>query len=432
MNSGRKTLVSVGVGILFIIITLIYLYSEGAFQKKKDPNITYHENREKVRIPLVKTQATESLEEDEIRSFTGFVKEGRSAKLAFRVPGHIQKMSVTIGKQVKKGEFLAQLDQRDYILTVEQVKASLTEAQAVLAAMKSGAREEDKASLKSALDAAQSQLDAASANYERFKNLFSSGSASQAQLDAVKATYDSARASRDSAQQQLHKSNTARSEEITAVEAKIKGLQTQLQITENKLHDTTLCAPYDGYVSQKYVDAEEVVAPGIPVLAFTDTRTLNVEASIPETILVRQKYITGYTCNFEMYPGKIFSAELKEMGKALQSGKQAYPLEVIMELPEGVILYPGMAATVNVSLKREGTGCVIPLSALCSPCISDGEKNRGSVWTVDKDNVAQQRDVTVYRIRGDSVEIISGLQPGEIIITAGARFLIPGQRVRLK
>ena len=229
------------------------------------------------------------------------------------------------------------------------------------------------------------------------------------------------------------------------MEAKIAGLNVTLQQAENALGDTVLTAPSDGYVSQKYVENGEIVAPGVPVLAFTDVSELQVQTSIPEILLIRQADFVGFQCEFEIYPGKKFDAQLKELGQALQAGKQGYPLEVSISDTQNLDIHPGMSAVVTIQLKRPSVPCRVPLAALVGDYEKPGEQKAGEadthytgsqktvVWTLGANDTLVKNPVHVLRITNEGAEIqAEGLPPGTRIIGAGARFLHEGQKVRVK
>ncbi|MDO4558619.1 MAG: HlyD family efflux transporter periplasmic adaptor subunit, partial [Planctomycetia bacterium] len=252
--------------------------------------------------PIVRLVEIQSGEATESRSFPAFVKESVTADLAFRVPGPIQEMDVTIGRKVTAGTVLAKLDPRDFELAVQRAEAGLAEAEAGLRAMRTGARVEDIAMLESKVRAADSQLDTAKLQWERMDRLFREETAPKAQYDVAKTQYDQAVAQSEAAHKELEKAKTgARPEEIEAMEAKIAGIRVQLATARNALADSVLTAPFDGFVSQKYVESHEMVAAGTPVLSFTDTSVLEVTSSIPEEMVLRQEDFRKFHCEFEAY-----------------------------------------------------------------------------------------------------------------------------------
>ena len=396
---------------------------------------------------LVQTTRVRESGEQETHCFSGMAKEGRTVKMSFRVPGPLVEFQVEIGKRVKRGELLAKLDPRDYLLAVRQVEAGLAEANATLSAMKTGARAEDVAALEAAVAAAQSQFETAKKNEERFTRLLAQQSVPQLKYDEIKLLYDQATAVLEAAQQNLNKGKTgARAEEITAMEAKIAGLTVQLEKAKNAFDDTSLLASSNGYVSQKYVENGEIVAPGIPVLAFTDASQIKVQTSIPESLLVRRDEFAGYECEFESYPGRKFKAELSELGLAQQAGKQGYPLEVEIHTDENTTIHPGMTATVAVHLKKDRAEFLIPLSTvvgdeqIASNEFEKGEKRSASaksetsyVWYVDPvDNHLVKKNVTIVRIVADGVIISGDLKTNDRVVSVGARFVREDEKVRVK
>ncbi|MDD3585854.1 MAG: efflux RND transporter periplasmic adaptor subunit [Thermoguttaceae bacterium] len=396
---------------------------------------------------LVQTTRVRESGEQETHCFSGTAKEGRTVKMSFRVPGPLVEFQVEIGKRVKKGELLARIDPRDYLLAVRQVESELGEANATLSEMKTGARAEDIAAWEAAVVAAQSQFETAKKNEERFARLLAQQSVPQLKYDEIKLLYDQATAALEAARQNLNKGKTgARAEEITAMESKISGLTVQLEKAKNALGDTSLPAPSDGYVSQKYVENGEIVAPGIPVLAFTDASQIKVQTSIPESLLVRRAEFAGFECEFESYPERKFNAELSELGQAQQAGKQGYPLEVEIHTDEGTSIHPGMAATIAVHLKKERAEFLIPLSAIVGDeqIVSDksetGEKRSASaqsettfVWKVDPvDDHLIKTIVTIVRMVAEGVIVSGDLKANDRVVSVGARFVREDEKVRVK
>ena len=398
------------------------------------------------RHQLVQTAQVRLCDAEKIHRFSGMAKEGRTVKMSFRVPGPLVEFPVEIGKRVNKGDFLAKIDPRDYELAIRQVEEGLKEANATLRAMKTGARAEDLASLEAAVAAADSRFQTAKRNEERFARLLESRSVSQIKYDEVKMLYDQAAAALEAAQQNLRKGQTgARTEEIEVMEAKIAGLTVQQEKARNALSDVSLYAPSDGYVSQKYVENGEIVAPGIPVLAFTDASEIRVQTTIPESLLLHQEEIVRFDCEFESYPGRKLIATLSELGLAQQAGKQGYPLEVAIAFDEDTVIHPGMAATVTVYLRKNDNEFLIPLSAIVGDDehasretensvgkFSATQSEKSYVWCVNpSDGTLIKKHVELVRIVADGVVVTGELSPDDSIVSAGARFLRENEKVRV-
>lgn len=389
------------------------------------------------KVPLVKVLEIQPTQTLQTRSFTGTAKEGQTTRLSFRVPGPIVEFPVGIGQKVKKGDVLAKLDPRDFELAVNQVKAGLGEANAALKAMKTGARSEDIEALEAKIEMEKSQLETAEKNEARFAKLVETKSIAQIKYDEVKLMRDRAKAALEADEKLMEKARKgSRDEEIEAMESKIAGLNVMLQKAENALADSVLVAPSDGCVSQKFLENGEIAAPGIPVLVFTDTNSIQVETTIPESVLIEQERFESFTCEFEAYPGVKFEAKLHELGQALQTGKPGWPLTVEITTDAEHPIHPGMTAIVSIGIQSTNDALIVPLAALVGTVQTEGEYQPKSeathVWVMGEDSTVKARPVTIVRPTEKGMEIQGDLKPNEKIVSAGARFLHEGEKVRIQ
>lgn len=441
----KKFVIKTVVGTLVPVIILagigIVVYTQ--YQKAKEKPVLPEAD-----TPIVRTFTVSATSDNDIRSFPGFAKESRRTKAAFRVPGPLCELNAILGSTVEQGGVLAKIDPRDFQLAVQRLESSLAEAQAMYAAMKTGARVEDVEALKAQLTAAKSAEETAKTQYERMQNLLESQTASKAQFDKAKMDYDVAKGAREALEMQLEKATAgARPEEIAAMEAKIAGIKTSLTTANNALADTILKAPFDGFIVQKFVENHEIVAPGQAIVELSDARQIEVSISIPESILVRENDFAQdlFTCSFEAYPDRQFPASIKEIGQSIQLGRQSYPMTLTVKLPpaddaNAVVIRPNMAATVTLALKRNNPYFIIPQGCLIAPNGKSGSEAeaKGAFSSADvlvfnpADSCVHATRVTFNKIRPGGVEIVSGLKPGDIIVSAGARFLEDGQKVKLE
>ena len=409
----------------------------------------YVKSQQKITLPepeqiVVRVYTVGQTNESDLRTFPGFAKEARRTKASFRIPGELLELNATLGVTVKEDDVLAKLDPRDFQLAVERLEHSLDEANAVYTALKTGARAEDVASLKSQLEAAKSSEETAKVQFERMANLLESQTASKAMYDKAKMDYDVAKAARESLENQLEKATTgARPEEIEAAEAKIAGIQTSLKTAKNALEDTVLKAPFDGVIVQKFVENHEVIVPGQAIVELSDAQQIEVAISIPESVLIRESDFDQdrFLCSFEAFPGKTFPAKIKEIGSSIQLGRQSYPMTLTVSLPDSndpnfVLIRPNMAATITLAFKRNNPYYVIPQSSIVAPSADSKEVNSGNTAQVmlydAKTSTVTAQTITIHQIRPEGVEVESGLKPGDVIVSAGARFLESGQKVKLE
>ena len=372
----------------------------------------------------------------ETRTFPVVLKEGVAAKLSFRVAGKLDGFSVVPGRRFEKGDLVASLDPRDYQLIVDRAKEALKEANAALRAMETGARPEDLATAEAAYAAAKSQRETAEKQFKRMESLRQDEAVSVMQYDLAKSTYDAAVAAERAAEKTVEKSKVgAREEEIEMIKAKIAGLEIDLQLAENKLADTKLYAPFAGIVSEKFYEDHETVAPGMAVLTLVDDKSFEGEIGITEELALRLKDVEKIECQFEAIPDKKFEATIKETSTTVQKDTRAYLMTIGVNATEedGALL--GMVGTARIVFKIPSGAIYVPTSSLVVGTDESGAPSQSSthVWIIDASSqTLSRRVVEVGDSADDRTRILSGLEGGEMIVGAGARFLSDGQKISLQ
>ena len=382
-------------------------------------------------IRPVKVMVLRGSAQQEIRTFPGVVQATREVDLAFRVGGPLVGLDVRIGQRVQQGEVLARIDPRDFEINRTRLTAALQEAQAGLNAMKIGARSEDIASLEAQLNAARVRMEDARRNFERQKNLLADHVVAQAEYDNALAAFDTARAGVEVSQQELKKAHKgARIEDIQAAEARIQRLRADIKAAENALADIRLVAPFTGYVDKKQVENFENVSPGQPIVTLLDFSGIEVRSAIPEDVFIRREAIVDVTCLLDAYAGRSFPATVKEIGRKTDSANQSYPLTVSLAADQGLIPQPGMAATLKLTLDKamgRDRHFQVPAAAV----FADPE-GRSCVWKVDLQTLRVIRiPVVTGELYQDTVQILSGVNEGDRVVIAGARFLQVDQEIRI-
>jgi membrane fusion protein, multidrug efflux system len=367
----------------------------------------------------------------DVRTFPGMVQATREVDLAFRVGGPLVELDVKIGQRIKKGAVIARIDARDFEINRIRLSAALNEARAGLNAMKIGARTEDIASLEAQLTAAHVRMDDARRNFERQKNLLADHVIAQAEYDNALAALDTTKAQVEVTQQELNKARSgARVEDVQAAEAGIQRLRADIKAAENALRDIYLVAPFTGYVDKMHVENFENVRPGQAIVTLLDFSSVEVRTVIPEDVVVRQASIVDVSCTLDAYPGQPFPASIKEIGRKADSANQSYPLTVSLTADQGLTPQPGMAATLKIKLNRAidmDPHHQVPASAV----IAD-PAGHSCVWKVDMQTLRVIRTpVVTGELYQDTIQIISGLDDGDRVVIAGARFLQPDQEIRI-
>ena len=380
---------------------------------------------------LVKAVRVKEAGDVQFRSFPGVVQASRETKLAFRVGGPLVDLNMKIGQRLNKGDIIARIDERDFRLNIKRLKAAIAEANAHLAAMTTGARSEDIAALEADLAASRAQFAEAAANLERYRNLLEQKAVAQAAFDSAQTAYDTTAAKVRASENTLAKGRRgARAEEIAAMNAQIARLKADLEGAVHALNDTALKAPFDGYINQIFAENFETVSPGMPIVSFMDLSRVEINTSIPRAVMTRKGDWGEINCCFGAGSPEGIPAKIQELGEKTNGPGQTFPLIVTIQTPQGMEIRPGMAADVRIELKNGGPG-QNGLEVSASAVFADSS-GKPSIWIIDTESMTVNKTPVETRdISKDMIRITGGVQEGDWVVTAGARFLRQGRKVRV-
>lgn len=196
------------------------------------------------------------------------------------------------------------------------------------------------------------------------------------------------------------------------------------------LSDTKLRAPFAGVIERTYVDAFQRVQSGETILRLVNPISTTVEFTMPEKSMpLLADSMTRFYVTFDNFPDVRFSARLHTYAKTA-SDASGFPVSLKLNkeqaAPYGIS--PGMTCQVTIrSADNPRQGLAVPLTAIYAPA-QGGEY----VWVVANDGRVYRRSVELGEIFGrDMVSVVSGLQSGERVVTAGVYRLQEGERVRI-
>ena len=363
------------------------------------------------------------------RVFPGTVRAEKRAMLSFRVSGPLVQLPALEGQEVRKGQLLAKIDPRDYERAVSNITARLADLNAQYKAMKS-ARPEDIRRMEASLAATQSRLLEATASFRRYQRLYENNNISKAEYDQARAARDVAGSEVRSAEESLVIAKSgARPEDLEAMEARIRAMEADLRKAHDQLNDTELKAPYEGRVAERYVDNYEYVTAFNNIISLQDIRVVEIVAQIPESVVsvAKQNRTATFTARLSSAPGVSLEAEPTEYATEADPVTRTYAVTFQTKQPEEFRIFAGMTAEIEFSgMAETAPGFLVPVKAIFSD--DAGNKN---VWLLDEGSEKVRRvAVELGDPSGDSMWVVSGLESGDRIVTAGTHFISEDQRVR--
>jgi len=377
----------------------------------------------------VKTMVVGAGNKPQVRTFPGKVEAAKSVELAFQVPGLLIKEPGKEGQKVASDQIIAQLRQEEFQARLTAAESQLAQAQAALSALKAGERSEEQMRRESQLRAAQAKVGNAKTEYERYSRLLQSSAVSRSDYELAQTTYRIAQEEEQAARQIVEKGAAARSEDVEAQEAVVRGLESRADEARLQLKDSTLRAPYDGVIAQRLVNQGQPVGASTPVVKFQDDE-IDIVMDVPESFMANEMRNTAslaMVAQLSGASGQTFPVAVKEAAQVADPKTQTFQVRVSMKRPAGFTALPGMTAVVTVTYWPAGgptNRMLVPISA-----VTRLDTGRQVVWILAPNLTVSPRPVTMGTATGGTVEILSGLRPGDRVVVAGGWSLHDGMKV---
>ena len=333
------------------------------------------------------------------------------ANVTAKISSPVKRVLVNRGDHVRVAQLLVELETADLAATANESKSLLDQAQSSLRTVTEATVVEEKGKAEADLKSAGQVLEAAKKVYDSRVALQSQGALAQRLVDDAKVSMVNAQSTYDTAQRHLATLNGAgQREQIRAATAQADAAKAHFDNSNVQLSYGKITSPIAGIVSDRPVFAGEMLASGTALVSIVDISSVVARTNIPvkeaASIKVgRPATITG--------PDGDFAGKVTVVSPAVNPNSTT--VEVWVEAPNpGEKMKPG--GTVRVAIKAETLQNVILVS---SSAILNSDEGGQMVVVVTKDNVAQVRKVSVGIRQGINVEIASGVNEGEKVVTVG-------------
>lgn len=216
--------------------------------------------------------------------------------------------------------------------------------------------------------------------------------------------------------------------EYDRLEARVDVTQSALELAQKALSDSVIHAPFSGIIANTFVENFQSVPAKKVIARLLGVDVIEMVINVSEHHIANLPYISKIEVEYDAYPGLRFDATIVEVGTEASTTTRTFPITLSMKQnPERRVL-AGMAGIAYITVDTPDAGqnsYVIPASALHG----EVQGNKSLVWVVGSDNTVSSREVKVGRITRTGIEILDGLQSGDVIATAGSHVLSEGQQV---
>src|SRR5437764_8343646 len=364
-----------GRAVLGTLVVLALLFLVGMFQRWRANAALINGARDpRPTVSVVMTQRPDGAANLVLPGSTQAIQE---AAMYARTNGYVRKWYTDIGTKVEAGQLLAEIETPEIDQELNQARATVQQA------------------------VANAHL--AQATLKRWQELVEKKVVSAQEFDEKKSALDARQADLTAAQ-----ANVARLE-------KLQGFQ-------------KVAAPFSGIVTARNIDNGALVSAGnggqsAALFHVAQTDTLRIYVTVPQTNMRSIAPGQNAAVSFREIPEKIFDAKVVRTAGALDPASRTLLTELQVSNTDGQ-LFPGMYAEIKFAFPQDPRTLLVPGNAITVQ--SDGPR----VLIVDAKQTIRARSVKLGRDLGDKVEILSGLNPAEMLVANPSGSLREGEEVK--
>jgi len=326
------------------------------------------------------------------------------------VEGKVEKVMADVGDKIAKGQPLVRIAPLELQLTSEQQQATLEQARAKLGLSEKDTDIKDVSQVAEVKKAAADLYDA-DQNFKRSKELFDKGVIPQQSYDAAEARLKTAKANYDLAVQQVQN-----------MRATIRQYSASANLAKKKLNDSTIQAPFGGFIKERTVAEGQYLKVQTPVMTIVDVDPLRVRLNVPEKMTTWIKNGQLVTLTVEAIPGREFKGKIWRINPVVQQQTRMFEVEALIDNHD-FVLKPGFFVKASFPSDKVDSILTVPQDA---PVFLYGVYK---VFLIEN-GILHEREIKLGEKIGDHVEVISGLNPNDVIaISDPAHPLRDGQSV---
>lgn len=343
-----------------------------------------------------------------------------------KINAPVKKFYVARGQKVRQGQLLATLENRDLSAAALDNKGAYEQAEATYSTSVNATLPEEIAKSETDVQTARQELDAQQKLYASREDLFKQGALPRKDLDAAAVSLSQARSAYDVAKKHLDGLNaTGKQSALKSASGQLTSAKGKLMNSEAQLSYSEVRSPINGVITDRPLYPGEMASTSTPLLTVMDISQIIAKAHIPQSdalLLHKGDQATITMAGLE----KPVAAKVSLVSPALDPNSTTVEIWVQGANPDQQ-LRPGMTAQIAITAQTVKSALVIPASALIN-----AKEDAAQVMVVDAQSQAQSRDVKVGIQSGNQAQIVSGLKPGEVVVTAGAYGLPDKTKVKIE
>ena len=320
--------------------------------------------------------------------------DGEVVTVASRVSGWVTELPVIEGDEVKKGQLIARIDDRDSRLHREMLQARLKTIEGQMDVIRAQSRQVDQETLgkyqseanrvamaEAEVAAVDATLKQAKQDYDRAESLYKKDYISGQDMDRARTDLQRAQENRRKAVAEVaairanlsaaggsRKQLDVMQRQLTVLTNQAAEIRAEVQRQEVDITDRVIGSPGDGRIVMTFVRKGDYVAAGQRIAMFHDPNQVWIEANVKETAIGQLKPGMAAEVRIDAYPGRVYRGEIYRIGQAATSKFALLPdpnpsgnfTKITQRLPVRILLKekdpllrPGMMVEIDIAVRND-------------------------------------------------------------------------------
>jgi HlyD family secretion protein len=433
----RLIIVLAALGLVFLALPIMRII----LKKKGDDNAG-------LRAPVVLATA-ERRDLSLVLSYAGILTPESTITILPKIPGRVERLLPKEGSYVKKGDLLAVIDDEVVSLQAQQAKSGWEAARAQSDKAKRGVRPQELENAKSSLAQAEKDLEAAEAIFARTKRLYEGGTVSKTKYEEAENALRSARTQVDNGRRSVSLMEEGASREDQDMAAGQAGaMKAQYDLALLQAGYARVTSPASGRVVKVMAEAGNMVGQTSPLMIIAQDKSMTAQVAVPER----------HYGKFLTHPGTIrvlvrpiafrerapFEGTVASVAQAVDPQSRSFLVDVSVDNSEG-LLRSGMYVDADMSLDRIDKALCVPEAAVlrrggesiifiyeeevgaggrAAPGAGEGASRIAGLGRIKRVTAKTGMSADGW------IQVLSGVEAGQRVVTEGNAFLEGGQEVR--
>jgi len=374
---------------------------------KKQPADTEEAPATPVQVEVAKRQSIE-----QVITAEAILYPVKQANVIPKISAPVARFLAQRGDHVRSGQLVAVLEDRDLVAASQESRELYRQAQANFENTRAATLPEDVTKAQTDVTSARQAFEAAKTVYDNRVALVREGALAQKLVDDAKVAMVQAQSQLETAEQHLKSLETVgRPEQLKSAQAQMDAANAHYQNAAAQVAYAEVRSPLTGIVSDRPLNIGEMAASGSAVLSIVDISRVIARANVPvnEAAAIQ----VGRPATIAV-AGDTLAGKVTVVSPAVDPNTTT--VQVWVEAPNpGEHAKPGATVQISIDARQIQNAVVVPVSALLS-----SDEGGDKVMVAGSDGLAHEHKVEVGVRSGDDVQILSGVNPGEQVITDGA------------